>query len=139
MDEAAFEWVTARAKRVRQAGPHATSARYLTAGGRLVVGLSTGAELRVPVAIIEGLAGASPEDLREIEVTPAGLGLHFPRLDADVYVPALIEGVTGSGKWMAQHLGRAGGSARTERKAQASRENGKLGGRPRTRQRELVD
>jgi hypothetical protein len=139
MDEAAFERATAQGARVRQESPHATSARYLATGSRLVVELSTGAELRVPVALIEGLSGASAEDLREIEVTPAGLGLHFPRLDADVYVPALIEGVMGSGRWMAQQLGRAGGSARTERKATAARENGKLGGRPRTRPRELAD
>lgn len=139
MDEAAFERATAEGARVRQEGPYATSARYLATGSRLVVGLSTGAELRVPVALIEGLSGATAEDMREIEVTPAGLGLHFPRLDADVYVPALIEGVMGSGRWMAQQLGRAGGSARTERKATAARENGKLGGRPRTRHRELTD
>ncbi|WP_298961109.1 DUF2442 domain-containing protein [uncultured Methylobacterium sp.] len=135
MDEAAFDRANLEGDRVRKVGPHAVAARYQAARKRLVVVLSTGVELAVPVDGIEGLAGAAPEDLREIEVTPAGLGLHFPRLDADVYVPALIEGVTGSTQWMAQQLGRAGGSVRSERKAQASRENGQRGGRPRQRER----
>lgn len=129
MDEDAFREATTRGE--RRAGPRAVSARYLPARGRLVVALSTGAELSVPIAGIEGLSGASADDLRAVEVTPAGLGLHFPRLDADVYVPALIEGVTGSAKWMAKQLGRTGGSARSESKTRAARENGKRGGRPR--------
>jgi hypothetical protein len=131
MDESEFERATARG--AQASGPHAVSARYLRLRGRVVVELSTGVELSIPTNIIEGLAGASADDLREIEVSPAGTGLHFPRLDADVYVPALLEGITGSPAWMAQQLGRAGGQARTARKAQASRENGKLGGRPKAR------
>lgn len=138
MDEAAFAKATARGNRSRRTEPHAVSARYLAARGRLVVVLSTGVELSVPAKMIEGLSGAAAENLREIEVSPAGTGLHFPRLDADVYVPALVEGVTGTRRWMAQRLGRTGGSARTERKAHASRENGKLGGRPRTRTAEPI-
>ncbi|HMK89880.1 MAG TPA: DUF2442 domain-containing protein [Methylocystis sp.] len=34
--------------------------------------------------LVEGLAGASDEDLAEIEISPAGLNLQWPRLDADV-------------------------------------------------------
>ncbi len=65
-----------------------------------------------------------------IEISPAGLGLHFPKLDADVYVPALFEGVYGSRAWMKQ-AARVAGSTRSEAKSAASRENGKKGGRPR--------
>ena len=36
----------------------------------------------------------------------------------------------GSRQWMASRMGKAGGSASTPAKAQASRANGKLGGRP---------
>lgn len=66
-----------------------------------------------------------------IEVEALGLGIHFPKLDADLYVPALLEGVLGSKRWMAAQLGAAGGRARSAAKAGASRENGKRGGRPR--------
>jgi len=41
-----------------------------------------------------------------------GLGLHWPKLDADVYVPALLQGVFGSKQWMAAQLGAVGGKAR---------------------------
>ena len=67
----------------------------------MVVQLSTGIELTFPAALAEGLASASPGDLAEIEVSPSGLGLHWPRLDADLYVPALPRGILGSRSWMA--------------------------------------
>jgi hypothetical protein len=53
-----------------------------------------------------------------------------PRLDADLYVPALLEGVLGSRRWMAARLGAVGGQARTQAKAAAARANGRRGGRP---------
>jgi hypothetical protein len=57
-------------------------------------------------------------------------GLHFPALDADLYIPALLEGFFGSKRWMAARLGELGGKARSAAKARASRANGRLGGRP---------
>ena len=82
-----------------------------------------------PVELIEGLAGAAPDDLADIEVTPAGLGLHWPKLDADVYVPALMQGVFGSRRWMAAQLGATGGKATSKAKGDAARANGRKGGR----------
>jgi hypothetical protein len=55
----------------------------------------------------------------------------FSRLDADLYAPALIEGVLGAKRWMAERVGAAGGRTRSAGKAAATRENGKRGGRPR--------
>jgi hypothetical protein len=55
-------------------------------------------------------------------------------LDVDLSVPGLIAGVFGGGAWMRQlgrQMGKKGGSARTQSKARAARENGKRGGRPR--------
>ena len=80
---------------------------------------------------MEELAEADPAALHEIEITPSGLGLHWPALDADVYVPGLMQGVFGSKRWMAAQLGAAGGRARTAAKAAAARQNGAKGGRPR--------
>jgi hypothetical protein len=109
----------------------AESARYDRRTGRIVVSLSNGLELGVPAALAEGLRGARAADLAEIEVSPTGLGLHWPRLDADLYLPALMEGVFGSRRWMAQIMGKAGGRSRSATKRAAARENGQLGGRPR--------
>jgi Protein of unknown function (DUF2442) len=96
-----------------------------------VVTLNTGVQLAFPPRLAEGLAGASPESLAKIEISPAGLGLHWPKLDVDLYVPALLQGIFGSKNWMARQLGANGGRSRTEAKAAAARENGRKGGRPR--------
>lgn len=114
----------------RLRGPRAVAAHYDAARGRVVIALSTGVELGFAPRDVEGLADASAEDLREIEIEATGLGIHFPRLDADLYVPALLEGVLGSRRWMAARLGAAGGQARTAAKATAARANGRRGGRP---------
>ena len=114
-----------------KAGPCAVSARYDKRRARVVVLLDTGLELAFPPHLAQGLDQAGPEDLSAIEISSTGLGLHFPKLDADLYVPALLEGELGSRTWMAGAMGRSGGLAKTPAKAAASRENGKLGGRPR--------
>ncbi len=115
----------------RRQGPRAVAARYDAGRGRVVIALSTGVELGLAPRDVEGLAGASAENLRAIEIDSQGLGIHFPKLDADLYVPALLEGVLGSRRWMAARLGAAGGQARSPAKATAARENGRRGGRPR--------
>jgi hypothetical protein len=125
-----FEEAEARMQAQREAG-YVVAARYDRRSARVVVGLNTGVQVAFPVRMAEGLAGASPEDLADIEISPAGLGLHWPKLDADVYVPALLQGMFGSKSWMARQLGAAGGRARSTAKAAASRKNGRLGGRPR--------
>ncbi len=128
--EQQLEQAEARMAESRVAG-HAVSARYDRRRGRVVVALHTGVELTFPTALAEGLADAPDDKLADIEVSSAGLGLHWPQLDADLYVPALIQGVFGSEKWMAKHLGAQGGRARTPAKVAAARANGRKGGRPR--------
>jgi hypothetical protein len=113
--------------------PRAIAVRYERRGGsaRIVVSLSNDLDLGFPVKLVQGLAGAKASDLSEIEITPTGLGLHWPRLDADLYLPALLEGVFGTRRWMAQLMGRTGGRSNSSAKQTAARTNGKLGGRPR--------
>ncbi len=113
------------------AGPHAVAGRYDRRVARIMVTLSNGLELAFPPHLAEGLADAKPADLAVIEITPAGLGLHWPKLDADLYLPALLEGIFGSPRWMAGLLGKSGGRARTPAKIAAARANGLKGGRPR--------
>jgi hypothetical protein len=115
--------------------PHALTAHYDRRGERIVVALSNGLELGVPVDLAQGLAGARASDLSKIEISPTGLGLHWPRLDADLYLPALMEGVFGSRRWMARVMGKAGGRSISSAKQVAARANGKLGGRPRKLER----
>lgn len=93
--------------------------------------LNSGVELSVPCSLLQGLENAERGDLDELEISPTGLGLHFPRVDADIYVPALLQGVLGDSGWMARQLGSKGGRAVSAAKSAAARANGKLGGRPR--------
>ena len=100
-----------------QDGGHAVSARYNRRSKRVIVALNTGVEVAFPSQLAEGLANASPDDLADIEVSPAGLGLHWPKLDADLSVPALLRGVLGSKSWTARQLSVDGGRSRTHFKA----------------------
>ena len=113
-----------------RAGGFAVAAQYDRRRSRVVVKLSTGVELAFPAALAEGLRGATEDALSAVEISPSGLGLHWPKLDADLYVPALMQGVFGSRRWMAQELGARGGSARSSAKSDAARANGRKGGRP---------
>ncbi|TCL03684.1 DUF2442 domain-containing protein [Sodalis ligni] len=109
----------------------AIAARYDAKSQRVIVTLASGIELAIPPAIVQGLSTASAAELEDIEITPLGNGLYFPAIDADVFIPAIMDGYTGTSKWMARELGRKGGSATSEKKSAASKANGKLGGRPR--------
>ena len=119
------------AMEAKRAQGHATAARYDATSGRLIVSLHNGIKLAIPTHLVEELADADPSNLAEIEISPAGLGLHWPALDANVYVPGLMAGALGSRAWMARELGAGGGRASTPAKAAAARANGAKGGRPR--------
>ncbi len=112
-------------------GPVAVAAYYDPSWQKIVVKTNRNLILAFAPADAEGLESAKPEELSEIEIAPAGLGLHFPRLDADLYVPALLQGVFGSRKWMAARLGERGGRSKSPAKRAAAKANGTLGGRPR--------
>jgi len=132
VDEQEFAQAQKRGRARRRSG-YAVGVHYDPRTSRIVVDLNTGVELAFPPSLMEGLAGASPEKLADVKISPSGLGLHWPKLDADAYIPALLQGIFGSRRWMAAQLGAAGGRAQSEVKAASSRINGRKGGRPRTK------
>lgn len=81
--------------------PRAESAFYDRNSGTVVIQLRYGATFSFPAALGQGLAGASPDDLAAITITPSGTGLHWEKLDADLSVPALLNGIYGNAAWMA--------------------------------------
>jgi hypothetical protein len=107
----------------------AAQAHYERSTGRVVVSFPTGVQVSFEPQKAQSLERATPDQLEVIELSPSGLSLHFPEVDGDVYIPALLHNVLGSEDWMSQ-LGKMGGAVRSERKASAARLNGKLGGRP---------
>ena len=126
-----IELANKRGEQMRREFPHAVSARYDRASGKVMIELSSKLTLSFSPQDAQGLEGAKPSELDEIELSPSGFGVRFPKLDADLYIPGLLEGLMGSKKWMAARLGQLGGQSRSRAKKAASRANGKLGGRPR--------
>jgi Protein of unknown function (DUF2442) len=118
----------ARAEGIDQE-PVAESVRYIPAYDIYVVGLSNGERLVLQREKLQGLQRATKAQLSNVEVEMLGTALSWPDLDVDLYIPALMKGIFGTKQWMSE-LGRAGGSIKSEAKAQAARENGIKGGRP---------
>lgn len=131
-----FNKANERAAELESRVPKAVSAKYDRHNRRVVVQLSSTLGIFFSPREAEGLEHATPEQLNEIEISPSGYGLHFPKLDADLYLPSLLEGVFGSERWMASRMGMRGGRSTSEAKTVAARANGKKGGRP--RQKEAV-
>ena len=105
--------------------------RVLSAGidrrsRKIKLKLSNGSEFLFPPKLVEGLGEASEDDLSDIEILGIGLGITWPRLDIDLSVQGLLQGAFGTRQWMAKQAGMV----KSERKAAASRENGRKGGRP---------
>ena len=126
-----FTMANRKGRELQAGAPRALHARYDRRIGRIVIVLSTGVEIAFSPSDVQGLEKAIPAQLAKIEISPSGFGLHFPAIDADLYLPALLMEFLGSRKWMAERLGAAGGSSRSPAKVEAARKNGRRGGRPR--------
>ena len=125
-----IEHANQRASELQAHAPRAISALYDPKTGRIVIHLSSRLIVSFAPDDAQGLEDARPSQLKEIEISPSGFGLHFPALVADIYVPALLEGFLGSKTGMASRLGQIGGQSKSKAKKKAARANGKLGGRP---------
>jgi hypothetical protein len=95
----------------------------------IILKLNDGRRHVIPRELLQGLESGSSKQIANVEIIGRGTGLHWPDLDADLYVPALLRGVYGTRRWMAQ-IGRNGGLAKSLAKKKAARANGSLGGRP---------
>lgn len=131
LTDADFVAAEARGREMLEAGPRASAAHYDRATGRVVIELADGCAYAFPARLVQDLQEASPDELADMEVDGLGFNLHWPSLDVDLYVPALVAGVFGTREWMVRELARVAGSKRSPAKAAAARSNGTKGGRPR--------
>lgn len=129
---ARYKKALAAAEKSDRFEPRAISAKYDATLRRIIVNLANGTTFTFPPSLAQGLADASPKDLKAISVTPSGEGLRWDRLDADFSLTSLLMGIFGSRSWMSE-LGRQGGKAKTELKTLASHANDRKRGRPRKR------
>jgi hypothetical protein len=121
----------ARGREISSIEPRAAGARYDPASGRIVLDLVNGCLYAFPTALVQDLSGADPEALADVVVDGQGFNLNWPKLEVDLYVPALVAGVFGTRDWMARGLARLAGQSSSPAKASAARANGAKGGRPR--------
>lgn len=131
LSDAQIDAAEARGRAMLETEPRATSARFDSASGRVVLELANGCAYAFPATLVEDLQKADAAALADVLVDGAGFNLHWPTLEVDLYVPALVSGIFGTRRWMTQELARVAGSARSPAKAAASRANGTKGGRPR--------
>ena len=122
----------ARARSVleRKQGLRALTVRFSDARKQLVLELTNGPVIGVPVALVPALRSASSRHLAAVELTPTGSVLHWAGLDVDQSVPSLPREALG-GSAVQSLFGVSGGLSRSRRKAEAARANGAKGGRPR--------
>jgi hypothetical protein len=125
-----FERANRREAGLRSAMPMAVAPRYDRRLGRVVIRLNSGLDVAFSPREVRDLEKATASQLREIEISPWGFGIYFPRLDAEIYLPALLQGFLGSRAQLAARLGAIGGKSHSAAKLSAARRNGKLGGRP---------
>jgi hypothetical protein len=71
----------------------ATARHVRVTAERLVVDLHDGRQVSVPVAWYPRLAEGTPAERRRWEFIGRGLGIHWPDLDEDIEVEALILGL----------------------------------------------
>ncbi|KRA57265.1 hypothetical protein ASD89_06145 [Caulobacter sp. Root656] len=133
LSEAEFEAIATRTAKENALRPRAIDVAFLPERHRVWIEMNNGLEVTFDPARHQELIGSTPEQLAQVEVSGRGSAIYFPLLDASIYIPGLLQGLTGTKRWMAQQLGREGGKAKSAVKAASSAANGRLGGRPRKR------
>jgi hypothetical protein len=109
--------------------PRAVKAWYDADRGLVMFELKNGCIFGFPQRFGEGLEGAPQDEVAAVEVLGDGGGIGWDHLDAHISVPGILFDLLNVRGWYAKWLG----SATSEAKAAAARENGKKGGRPRTK------
>ncbi len=125
-----FKEADKRGKERLKTEPRAKSATYDPKTRRVIIELLNGCVFIVPVDLLQGLRGASDEDLADFSLMPRGFDLHWHKLDAQFTVFGLLQGRFGTKRWMAE-LERSGSRILSGAKRAAARANGGIGARSR--------
>ena len=121
-----FERQMREAKKKYVSEPEAIAVRY--ENGRVSVELASGWNFNFNPRDFEEFASATEADLETIGLW-GRYTLACPSLDVHIGIGAIILKLIGE-KFLASELSRRRGQTNSEKKQNASRENGKLGGRP---------
>lgn len=129
-DRDRFKAARARGEARAQDGSALVDAHYDGKSDAVCLIFRGGGSMTIPRHAIPGLERQPASVLEAMTLSPAGDALLWPAIDADVYVPGLVERAFGK-RLFAAAAGRRGGQRRTKAKMAAARRNGAKGGRPR--------
>ncbi len=82
--------------------PKAGSVKFDNKSRKLVIELKNKVVFMIPIDLIQGLRGASGNEISEAELWQEGMFLHWEKLDVDFRVSSLVKGVFGTPKWMSE-------------------------------------
>lgn len=125
-----------RGEAERRATPHARAVSYDPATRRYAIAMLAGGEIRFSADQVREIANATPEQLANVVLSPAGGAISWPDLDMDISVTGLAMDLIAGEGWPRAYramLAREAATVKSEKKAAAARENGRRGGRPRKR------
>jgi Protein of unknown function (DUF2442) len=114
------------------AEPYAESVEFECQSAQFTIRLSNGVYFIFPSSLIQEIVEASPNDLADVHLSANGNSIHWDKLDVDFSISGLIARILGSKISLAE-LGRQGGKQTSIAKAEAAKQNGKKGGRPRNK------
>jgi hypothetical protein len=100
ISDAEFDAATRRGESMKASWPAAIAVRYDSVARRIVISLSSGIEVSFAPRDAQGFENARPEDLASAEISPSGFGVYFPKVNADIYIPGLLQGRMGTERWM---------------------------------------
>ena len=125
--DAQFDAAIARGQISDATEPRATKVRYDQRRDRIIVDLSNGCFFAFPPRLGQGLENATGDQLADVTILGVGYALHWSDLDVDLSIQGLLAGIFGT----RSHMARLAGQTTSPAKAQAARNNGAKGGRPR--------
>ncbi|QQS31684.1 MAG: DUF2442 domain-containing protein [Acidobacteriota bacterium] len=126
--ERQYREATKRGEESLKNDPRAVSASYQN--GEVTVRLASGWSFSFDPRRYKLLKNATDEQLSDVTLLGSGSALEWPSIDQQLGIGPLVLDLIGE-KYISAELGRRKGSVTSDKKKIASRENGKLGGRPR--------
>jgi hypothetical protein len=130
--EAEIDIIRERMRREISGEPRVVGARFDKETARVLVEFGNGCLFGFPVWMVPGTSRATPRELEQIQLEPCGEAVIWEDLNADTHVIGTMMEAFHLKAQAAKYLG----SATSPAKAEAARENGKKGGRPRKRANE---
>jgi len=108
--------------------PRAVAVHYQPRGRRVFVELNNGSTFIFPSDVVERIAGAAPPALASVRLLGPGTAIEWPRLDVQLSVAELLNGVFGTRAWMKRLTKNGSGGklapARSRKRASANGQRG---------------